>query len=185
MSQTTSIHSQSTEMMTAAEQPPCCMDGMDKPAATAEHAWLERFVGTWDAQVEAFMEEGKPGFVTKGEEHTTKVGDLWILAEGKNTVFPYSYRFTLGYDADRKRYVGTWIDTMFAHLWVYEGTVDTSGRILTLETEGPNPMEQGKRTRYREVTEFVSDDRRVFTSSRLTSEGRWVLCMRVTADRRR
>jgi len=39
---------------------------------------------------------------------------------------------TLGYDPQKKRYLGTWIGSMMSHLWVYEVELDASGSVLTL-----------------------------------------------------
>lgn len=164
---------------------PGCLEMMETSSATPEHAWLRRFTGHWEATVEGYMESGTPGFVTHGEEHSRMLGDLWVLAQGRNLSFPYAYQLTLGFDPARGRYVGTWTDTMTPHLWTYEGTLDAERRILTLETEGPNPAEPGSRARFREVTEFTGEDERVFTSSRQGPDGRWILCMRVELRRRR
>ena len=51
---------------------------------------------------------------------------------------------TLGYDPAKKRFVGTWVGSMMAHLWVYEGSMDAEEKVLTLSAEGPSCMEEGK-----------------------------------------
>src|SRR5690606_8060253 len=95
------------------------------------------------------------------------LGPFWLVATGKSEAMghPYEHVLTLGYDAQASKYVGTWVDSMSGYLWKYEGKVDASGKILTLESEGPCPMTKGRLSKFREVTEFKSDDHRVFTSS--------------------
>ncbi len=163
---------------------PRCLEMMETSSATPEHAWLRRFAGDWQAKVEGYMDSDTPGFVTHGEEHSRMLGDLWVLAEGRNLSFPYAYQLTLGFDPARGRYIATWTDTMLPHLWTYDGTLDPEGRILTMDTEGPDPAEPGRRARFREVTEFRGEDERVFTSSRQGLDGRWILCMRVELRRK-
>jgi hypothetical protein len=72
---------------------------------------------------------------------------------------------------------------MTDQLWVYEGTLDPTKKILTLEAEGPNMMDPTKgNTRYRDVFEFKSAEHRTQTSSALV-DGKWVQFM--TADYRK
>jgi hypothetical protein len=52
--------------------------------------------------------------------------------------------WTVGYDPQKKKYVGTWVDSVTPYLWTYEGSLDASGRILTLETEGRIPRPEEK-----------------------------------------
>ncbi len=67
-------------------------------------------------------------------------------------------------------------------MWKYEGTLDETGKKLTLETEGPNPM-TGKPCKFRESIEWKGDDERVFTSTILGDDGKWVQFMTVTQKR--
>lgn len=60
---------------------------------------------------------------------------------------------------------------MMTHPRVYEGTL--SGNVLTLDTEGPSFDTEGKLAKYRDVTEFISDDHRVLTSRALGDDGKW------------
>ena len=58
------------------------------------------------------------------------VGGFWVVAENKATLFdaPFTGIMTLGFDGQKKKYVGTWIDSMHSHLLHYEGTVDAAAK---------------------------------------------------------
>ncbi|MGH8727713.1 MAG: DUF1579 domain-containing protein, partial [Burkholderiales bacterium] len=90
---------------------------------------------------------------------------------------------TLGYDPQRKRYVGTWIGSMMTYLWVYDGGLDAAGKVLTLNAEGPDMAVEGKMAKYKDVIEWKSDDHRVLTSHVLGDDGKWNQFM--TANYRR
>lgn len=162
-----------------------CAEMGDLPPPQKEHEWLRRFVGEWDAELEMFGAPDQPAMRTKGSEQARMIGGFWVISEGRNDVFPYECRLTLGYDVQRQRYVGTWIDSMSGYLWHYDGEVDASGRVLTLKTEAPvPPMPGGALTEFREVTEFLSEDHRVFTSSRRDVDGQWIPCVRINFRRK-
>jgi hypothetical protein len=150
------------------------------PKPQKEHEWLERFVGEWDSEVEATVGPDQPAMRAKGSQTGRMLGGFWMIAEGKADMMGMNVQsvLTLGYDPKRQKYVGTWTDSCNNHLWSYEGTVNESGKTLTLATEGPNPMlEEGKSYQYRETIEFKSDDHYVFSSSMQDDEGEWVTFM--------
>ena len=144
--------------------------------SVAEHKLLEPLVGVWDTVSTAVMEPGKPPMVCKGREEIRRVGKLWTVATGEATMNgqEMNWQLTLGYDPELKKYVGTWIDSMTPYLWKYEGTLDDSGKTLTLNTEGPNPMAPGTRARFREVIEFAGPDQRKMTSRMEVAKDQWV-----------
>ena len=45
---------------------------------------------------------------------------------------------------------------MMTHLWIYNGALDESEKILTLDTEGLN-FSQSAIAKYQDIIEFVSD----------------------------
>ena len=49
---------------------------------------------------------------------------------------------------------------MMPHLWVYDGELDASGRILSLYSVGPLMDGSGATGDYKDVIEFFSDDQR-------------------------
>ncbi|MFN2556739.1 MAG: DUF1579 domain-containing protein [Nitriliruptorales bacterium] len=141
-----------------------------------EHEWLQKFVGEWRYEADATAAAGIPPEKVAGTESVRSLGGLWILAEGQGEMpggGTATAVMTLGYDAQKQRYVGTWIGSMMTHLWVYDGSLDQSGRVLTLETEGPHMDVEGKMALYRDVIEFKSDDHRVLTAHMLGDDGNW------------
>jgi hypothetical protein len=151
-----------------------------------EHQWLQKFVGEWTFEIEAAIGPGKPPEKFTGTESVRSLGGLWFLAEGQGEMpggGAATTLMTLGYDSQKKRYIGTWVGSMMTHLWVYDGGLDAAERILTLDSEGPSMADERKMAKYRDVVEFKSDDHRVLTSHTLGDDGKWQQFM--TANYRR
>ena len=149
---------------------------MMKAESQKEHQWLHKLLGEWTSEAEATMEPGKPPETFKGTESVRSLGGLWVLAEGHGEMpggGAATTMMTIGYDPQRKRFVGTWIGSMMTHLWVYDGALDSAERALTLEAEGPDMSAEGKTAKYRDVIEFETDDHRVLTSHMLGDDGTW------------
>jgi hypothetical protein len=157
------------------------------PAPVKEHLWLQQFVGEWETEVEITMAPDQPPMKGKGTESTRALGGFWIIGEGKGEMegMPGTMTsvLTLGYDPSSQKYTGTWVDSMTSHLWKYEGTVDPTGKILTLNTEGPCPMKPGI-VKFKEVTEIKDRDHRVFTSSMQGDDGKWTKMVTVNYRRK-
>jgi hypothetical protein len=151
-----------------------------------EHAWLQQFVGEWKTRGTMAGAEGQPPL--EGREQVRSLGDYWILSEVSGTM-PGGGRMsavmTLGYDPERKRFVGTWIDSVTTHMWQYEGTLDASGKVLTLETEGPDFENPQKTTRFRDVLEFHDKDHKALRSLMQAPDGTWTEFLRTDFTRTR
>jgi hypothetical protein len=151
-----------------------------------EHRWLERFLGEWTVEGEATMGPDQPPVTFEGSEVVRSIGGLWIVAEGEGEMpggGASTGVLTLGYDPGRKRFVGTYIASMMAHMWVYDGTLDAAARVLTLDTEGPSMTGDGGVATYQDTIELRSDDHRVMTSRMRDDDGGWYPIM--TAHYRR
>ncbi|HVR72890.1 MAG TPA: DUF1579 domain-containing protein, partial [Planctomycetota bacterium] len=148
-------------------------DAPKMPAPEKEHAWLEQLAGEWEFDAECIMEPGKPPMKSSGTETGRMIGEFWIVSEVKSTFMdtPMTGILTLGFDPEKKKYVGTWVDSMTSHQWKYEGTVDAAGKVLKLESEGP--VAPGKLSKFKEVIELKGKDQKVFTSSMLGDDGKW------------
>jgi hypothetical protein len=133
------------------------------------------------------LEPGKPPVKCQGTEAVSSLGGFWVVSQLKSTMMGMNMdaRMTIGYDPARKKYVGSWVDSCTSHMWKYEGSVDASGRILTLEAEGPNMLNPGKMAKYEDVTEFKSQDHRVLTSSMQGDDGKWTTFVTMNARRKK
>ena len=141
-----------------------------------EHRWLHQLVGEWTSEGEASMGPGKPPEKFRSTETVRSLGGLWVVGESQGEMPGggiATMQITLGYDPLKKHFVGTWIGSMMTYLWVYEGSLDATQKILTLDAEGPGMADEGKLVRYRDVVEIKSDDHRVLTSHMLGDDGAW------------
>jgi hypothetical protein len=140
-----------------------------------EHGWLNKLVGEWTSEMECSMGPGQPPAKTRGVEVFRSLGGLWFVGEGEGEMpggGTAKSIMTLGYDPRIGRYVGTFVASMMTHLWPYNGSLDESGTVLTLDSEGPDFTGQGM-AKYRDSIEFVDDDHRVMTSRVLGDDGNW------------
>lgn len=134
------------------------------PKPGPEQDLLKRDVGVWDATVEMMM--GPPGTApaaSKGVETNTLLGGLWLVTDFKGDMMgmPFQGHGTTGWDPDKKKYVGTWVDTMSTSVSTSEGTYDPAAKSMTSWMEAKDPT--GATTKMKTVSEWKDKDTRVFT----------------------
>ena len=149
-----------------------------------EHRWLEQLVGGW-----TMTSEMPPGEASGNPwiERVRSLDGLWVVAEGEGEMpggGAATSIMTLGYDPRRQRYVGTWVGSMMTHLWVYEGTLDESGKVLTLDCEGPDFEAPGKLARYQDIITIQDEDHRTLTARVQATDGTWKQIMSAHYRRR-
>ena len=101
----------------------------------AGHKALEPVVGTWDAKITMWMAPGAPP-----QESTGTSESMWVLDgrfveqryEGNFMGQPFSGVGYTGYDNYKKKYVGTWMDTMGTMIMVSQGDADSTGKTLSM-----------------------------------------------------
>ena len=164
----------------AATQP-----ALHAPQPVEQHQWLEQFAGEWTTESKAMMGENQPPMECTGTLSARMLGGFWVVNEMKGEMAGQTIigLQTIGYDPDKQKYVGTWVDSMTSFMWQYIGQVDSSGKILTLEADGPNFMGDGKLTKFHDVYEFKSADEIAIASKMLGEDGKWVTFMSGTATR--
>jgi hypothetical protein len=141
-----------------------------------EHAWLQRLVGEWRAEMECRMGPDQPSMTSTGSETVRSLGGLWTLGEGEGEApdgTPVRSLMTLGYDPQKQRFVGTFVASMMTHLWSYDGTLDASGEVLTLDILGPSFSGDGSLVRYQDIIAWEGDDHRTLRSRAMGEDGGW------------
>lgn len=159
--------------------------GYQPPKPEKEHEWLKQLAGEWDADVELIIDPTKPPQKATGTESGRLLGGFFAVLDYRGELLgaPFTGALTLGYDPERKKFVGTWCDSMSSHLWQYEGTLDASGKVLTLDAEGPCCKEPGKIVKVRQTIEIRSANHRVFTS-KVEQDGAWLTAMTIQYRRK-
>lgn len=150
------------------------------PQAQPEHAWLQALIGEWTFETRTPAEPGKPSETFRGTEKMKAVGDIWIVGESEGDM-PGGGKakmvLTLGFDPTRDRFVGTWLGSMMTHLWVYEGRLDASRKVLTLDAEGPSFADPKKFAKYQDIIEILAPDHRTLRSRVQGEDGQWTQFM--------
>lgn len=143
---------------------------------TAEHRWLHRLVGEWTSEAECVMGPGQPAATMRGRESVSALGDVWVIGRGEgempgggtgHTVI------TLGYDPAKGRFVGNFVGSMMNMMWLYEGALDAEGRVLTLDSHGPDFGKPGRTALYQDIIEMQAPDARSMTSRMQDADGAW------------
>ena len=159
------------------------------PKPGPEHQLFKEDEGTWDAKVEVFPGPGAAPMVSKGVEiNTVGCGGLCLITDFKGEVMPgqvFHGHGTAAYDPQKKKYVGTGVDSNSMSIGHYEGSVDAAGKTLTMEGEMPSPFEPGKSVRVREVIEIKSPDQKTITTSVQGPDGSWFPLVTVNARRKK
>lgn len=154
---------------------------MDVPQPTKEHQWLQRLVGKWTFETECNMGPDQPPMKSTGSEAVRSLGELWTIGEGESEMpggGAFTSIMTLGYNPQTKQFIGSFIASMMTHLWPYNGTLDASQKVLTLDSEGPSFAGDGTMAKYQDIIEFVDNDHRTLSSQYLGPDGKWVPFMK-------
>lgn len=141
-----------------------------------EHDWLTQFVGEWTSEMDYSMGPDQPRQKSKGSESVRSLGGLWMLGEGKGEMPDGTVGetlITLGFDPVKGRFVGSFVGSMMTHQWLYDGVLDESGTVLTLDSEGPGMADDGVIMPYRDVITMVSPDHRILASYTPDGSGGW------------
>jgi hypothetical protein len=108
---------------------------------------------------------------------------LIIDFKGSMMEMPFEGHGTQIWDPKKKKYVGTWIDSMSPGVAMDESTYDPATRTMTGWMEGPDLS--GNITKMKSVTKMKDDNTRVMEMHSVAEDGSETLGMRVTYTRKK
>jgi hypothetical protein len=159
---------------------------MPVPKPGPEHAVLTQDAGTWDAVIE-LTAPGAPSVTSKGVEvNTIGCGGLCLITDFKGEMMPgqtFEGHGVAAYDPAKKKYVGSWTDSMSTGLSVSEASYDAAAKTSTGWMEGPDMT--GNVMKMRSTVEYPDADHRVFTMYSTGPDGKETPGMRITYTRRK
>ncbi|QDT01297.1 DUF1579 domain-containing protein [Adhaeretor mobilis] len=154
---------------------------------SAEHKNLAAEVGVWDANLQMWMAPDAPPMPSKGVETNKMMGDFWIISEFKSDMggMTFTGHGQHGYDPAKKKYVGTWIDSMSPYLSTQEGEFDAKSNTLTLLATGRNMM-TGEIEKSKMVSKYIDENTKVFEIYMPVEgeEGKWWKSLQIDYKRR-
>jgi hypothetical protein len=164
------------------------LQAQEPPKPTKEHEELKSEVGAWDAEVSMWMSPDAEPMKSKAVETNEMFGDFWLMSEfeGEFGGEKFKGHSMLGYDPAKKKYVGTWTDTMSPYLMTMEGDYDEATHTSTMYGMGTS-METGKAEKSKMVTVYTSDDEKTFTMymEKPGAEDEWIKVMEIKYKRRK
>lgn len=157
----------------SAQEPPVAQPG-------PEHKLLQESEGTWDAVVKGGPQESKCVAIMK-----MTCGGLWLVSEFRGDFggAPFEGRGLDGYDQDKKKYVGVWVDSMTSGYMTFEGTYDEKTKSLTSYGEGKGP--DGNPAKFKAVTKHTDKDHQTFIMSLVGPDGNDIPLMTIEYTRRK
>jgi hypothetical protein len=134
---------------------------MPEPSVGPELALLRNDVGEWDGVLTITPAPGAAPQESKGRLIGKLIsGGRWLILDFKNHTTGFEGHGIYGFNAAKKRYVGTWVDDMRGDIIVAEGDWDPATKTLTYHWSMSLP--NGSAMAWTETSEKVSDKEQIF-----------------------
>jgi hypothetical protein len=135
------------------------MQEMTKPGPN--HKFFESWVGKWDTTTKVFPKPGSPPLEYQGHSEFSWLMDgRWLQErfEGQFMGMAHTGFGLSGYDNFDKRFVGCWVDNLSTAMITLTGSLDPTGKILTLFGQMDEPATGEHRKAVRFQTTIIDED---------------------------
>ena len=129
------------------------------PQPTEAHKYLTKDEGVWKGTMKLFMPGQDPIAMPVKETNKMFGNGLWLLSEFD--AGPFQGRGQFGYDSQKKKYTGTWIDNMNPYMSVMEGDFDVEKMQMVMQFKGMDTA-TGKLQDMKSVMTMQGEDKRTF-----------------------
>ena len=126
--------------------------------------FFKQLVGNWKTESKFWMDPSQPPMTTLGKATSQLImGGRFLQSEftGDFMGMPFQGLGIDGYDRVQEKFVSVWMDNMGTMIMKMEGSLDDSGKILTMTSEYIDPMTR-KPSKMKTVTTIVSDTEHKF-----------------------
>jgi hypothetical protein len=162
-------------------------DAPPMPKPGPEHEVLKMDEGTWDATLELTPGPGAPPMTSNGVEvNTIGCGGMCLITDFKGELMKGTTFHGHGvttWDSVKKKYAGSWTDSMSRGLSQSEGSWDPAKKRATGTMEGPDMT--GTVVKTRTVVEYPTPGTRVMTAFMAGPDGKELQIMKITYKRRK
>lgn len=164
------------------------MAAMMKAATPGDaHKKLTPLIGTFTCDVKMFMQPGAPPTGGAGvSENAWALDGRWVEEHFTGTFMgmPFSGIGYTGYDNIKKKYVGTWMDSMSTAMMVSSGVADADGKSYTFTSSMDDPM-TGKASPVKEKMTVVDDDHHTLEMWGAAPDGKMFKMMEISYSRKK
>lgn len=146
---------------------------------------LRRDIGAWDCDLRFYPDPNGQPVVSKATENNHAVGNLWVVGDFQGEMAGATFHGSsqLGYDAKKKKYIGSWVDSASPYPTAMEGTYDAASKTLTFIGIGKEP--NGAETKIKLVTTYREDDTRTMSMYLGAAGDQWQRMMEVDYRRKK
>ena len=159
--------------------------GPPMPKPGPEHAVFKTDVGTWDAVVEMKDPSAPPSKGKGVEVNKIGCGGLCLISDFKADIggMPFEGHGVSTWDPAKKKYIGSWTDSMSTGLAIGESTYDAKTKKWSGTMEGPDMT--GKVVKMRSVGEMPDANTRIMRLYSTGPDGKEAESMTITYTRRK
>ena len=161
------------------------MANMQKLATPGpQHETLKMMAGKFDAECTMVMGPGQEQKSAGVSTNEMVLGGRFLHQSFEGTFMGDKFQGIglTGFDNQKQKYIGTWMDSMGTMMMVMEGTADASGKVITTTATMQDPG-TGQVVTTRQVVTIVSNDKHTFDMYMPGPDGKEMKCMTIAYSR--
>lgn len=149
-----------------------------------QHAMVTQSAGQWAGTITIHNPQMPEPIVSDCTESVHSIGELWTVSDFKSSIMGMNFHgsSTFGYDVEKKKFVGTWVDSMTTQITAMEGVYNEERGGIVLDYTSKDPM-TGAEQDARMVIQ--SDKNSTHSSFYIVNDGEETLTMEIEMTRQK